>query len=102
MYVREYGELLAQAAAGTSLNGTSLNGTSLNGTERDLLRDLLRGSPEVVHLQPTGSRAVPPRPPSPPRPPGHRARTVTKRGIVVEAAIIVCMRVRVSGLSCTQ
>jgi hypothetical protein len=40
-YVREYGELLAQAAAGSSLNGT----------ERDLLRDILRGSPEVVHLQ---------------------------------------------------
>jgi SAM-dependent methyltransferase len=40
-YVREYGDHLAQAAAGTSLNGT----------ERDLLRDILRGSPEVVHLQ---------------------------------------------------
>ena len=40
-HVREYGDLLAQAAAGSSLTGT----------ERDLLRDILRSSPEVVHLQ---------------------------------------------------
>ena len=40
-HVREYGDLLAQAASGSSLTGT----------ERDLLRDILRCSPEVVHLQ---------------------------------------------------
>jgi len=40
-HVREYGDLLAQAASGSSLTGT----------ERDLLREILRCSPEVVHLQ---------------------------------------------------
>ena len=40
-HVREYGDLLAQAASGFSLTGT----------ERDLLREILRCSPEVVHLQ---------------------------------------------------
>src|SRR5580700_11303043 len=40
-YVREYGDLLAQAASGSSLTGT----------ERDLLRDILRCSPQIVHLQ---------------------------------------------------
>jgi SAM-dependent methyltransferase len=40
-YVREYSELLAQAASGCSLIDT----------ERDLLRRILRGSPEVAHLQ---------------------------------------------------
>ena len=40
-HVREYQDLLAQAAAGSSLIGT----------ERDLLRDVLRRSPQVVHLQ---------------------------------------------------
>ena len=40
-YVREYGDLLAQAASGSSLAGT----------ERDLLREILRCSPEVVHVQ---------------------------------------------------
>jgi SAM-dependent methyltransferase len=40
-YVREYGDLLAQAASGSSLTGT----------ERDLLREILRCSPQVVHLQ---------------------------------------------------
>lgn len=40
-HVRQYQELLAQAAAGSSLIGT----------ERDLLRDVLRRSPQVVHLQ---------------------------------------------------
>lgn len=40
-YVSEYGDLLAQAASGSSLNET----------ERDLLRGILRCSPEVVHLQ---------------------------------------------------
>lgn len=40
-YVREYDDLLAQAASGTSLNAV----------ERDLLRDILDRAPEVVHLQ---------------------------------------------------
>src|SRR5580704_7166017 len=40
-YVREYGDLLAQAASGSSLTST----------ERDLLREILRCSPQVVHLQ---------------------------------------------------
>jgi hypothetical protein len=40
-HVREHGDLLAQAAAGSSLTGT----------ERDLLREILGCSPEVVHLQ---------------------------------------------------
>ena len=40
-YVREYGDLLAQA----------MSGSSLNETERDLLRGILRFSPAVVHLQ---------------------------------------------------
>jgi SAM-dependent methyltransferase len=40
-HIREYSELLALAAAGTSLNDT----------ERELLRTILRSSPEVVHLQ---------------------------------------------------
>lgn len=40
-HVREYDDLLAQAAAGSSLTGT----------ERDLLRAILHCSPEVVHLQ---------------------------------------------------
>lgn len=40
-HVREYENLLAQAAAGSSLIET----------ERDLLREVLRRSPEVVHLQ---------------------------------------------------
>jgi SAM-dependent methyltransferase len=40
-HVREYQELLAEAAAGSSLVDT----------ERELLRDVLRGSPDVVHLQ---------------------------------------------------
>jgi hypothetical protein len=40
-YVCEYGDLLAQAASGSSLTGT----------ERDLLREILRCSPQVVHLQ---------------------------------------------------
>jgi SAM-dependent methyltransferase len=39
--VREYDDLLAQAATGESLCGT----------ERDLLRQILRRAPEVVHLQ---------------------------------------------------
>jgi SAM-dependent methyltransferase len=40
-HVREYGDLLAQAAAGSSLIAT----------ERDLLQEVLNRSPEVVHLQ---------------------------------------------------
>jgi SAM-dependent methyltransferase len=40
-HIREYGELLAQAATGESLIDT----------ERTLLRDVLAGAPEVVHLQ---------------------------------------------------
>ncbi len=40
-YVDEYADHLAQAAAGSSLIGT----------ERQLLREVLRRSPEVVHLQ---------------------------------------------------
>ena len=40
-HVREYADLLAEAAAGTSLNDT----------ERGLLQEVLRRSPEVVHLQ---------------------------------------------------
>jgi SAM-dependent methyltransferase len=40
-HVREYDDLLAQAAAGSSLIAI----------ERDLLRPVLRRSPEVVHLQ---------------------------------------------------
>jgi SAM-dependent methyltransferase len=40
-HVREYDDLLAQAAAGSALTGT----------ERDLLRGILHCSPEVVHLQ---------------------------------------------------
>jgi len=40
-YVREYGDLLAQA----------ISGFSLVETERDLLRGILRFSPVVVHLQ---------------------------------------------------
>jgi SAM-dependent methyltransferase len=40
-HVREYRELLAEAAAGTSLVGI----------EREILRDVLRGAPAVVHWQ---------------------------------------------------
>jgi AcrR family transcriptional regulator len=40
-HVHEYADLLAQAACGSSLTAA----------ERDLLREVLRGSPEVVHLQ---------------------------------------------------
>jgi hypothetical protein len=40
-HVREYDDLLAQAASGSSLTGT----------ERDLLEPVLRFAPEVVHLQ---------------------------------------------------
>jgi SAM-dependent methyltransferase len=40
-HIREYDDLLAQAAAGTTLNET----------ERGLLRVILRDAPEVVHLQ---------------------------------------------------
>ena len=40
-HVREYDDLLAQAAAGTSLNAV----------ERGLLAGILDGAPEVVHLQ---------------------------------------------------
>ena len=40
-YVREYAEFLAKAAAGTSLLAA----------ERELLRDVLRGGPDVVHYQ---------------------------------------------------
>jgi hypothetical protein len=40
-HVREYDELLAEAAAGSSLTDA----------ERDLLREILARSPEVVHLQ---------------------------------------------------
>jgi hypothetical protein len=40
-HVREYDDLLAQAASGSSLTGT----------ERDLLGPVLRSSPEAVHLQ---------------------------------------------------
>ncbi|HEX3961222.1 MAG TPA: class I SAM-dependent methyltransferase [Trebonia sp.] len=40
-HVREYDDLLAQAAAGSSLNAV----------ERELLADILSCSPEVVHLQ---------------------------------------------------
>jgi SAM-dependent methyltransferase len=40
-HVREYQALLSQAAAGSSLVDT----------ERDLLREVLRGSPDVVHWQ---------------------------------------------------
>lgn len=40
-HVREYDDLLAQAASGASLNAV----------ERGLLRDILDGAPEVVHLQ---------------------------------------------------
>jgi SAM-dependent methyltransferase len=40
-YVREYEDLLAQAAAGSSLTAA----------ERDLLAPVLRGAPEVVHPQ---------------------------------------------------
>ena len=40
-HVREYEDLLAQAATGSSLIDT----------ERHLLRDVLRRAPEVVHLQ---------------------------------------------------
>lgn len=40
-HVREYDDLLAQAASGPSLNAV----------ERGLLRDILDGAPEVVHLQ---------------------------------------------------
>jgi SAM-dependent methyltransferase len=40
-HVREYADLLAQAAAGSSLTGT----------ERQLLREVLGRSPRVVHLQ---------------------------------------------------
>jgi len=40
-HVREYADLLAQAA----------DGSSLTGTERELLREVLGRSPEVVHLQ---------------------------------------------------
>ena len=40
-HVREYDDLLAQAASGVSLNAV----------ERGLLRDILDGAPEVVHLQ---------------------------------------------------
>jgi ubiquinone/menaquinone biosynthesis C-methylase UbiE len=40
-HVREYDDLLAQAASGAALNAV----------ERDLLRDILNDAPEVVHLQ---------------------------------------------------
>ena len=40
-HVREYDDLLAQAASGSSLNDT----------ERGLLREILRAAPEVVHPQ---------------------------------------------------
>jgi SAM-dependent methyltransferase len=40
-HVREYDDLLAQAASGASLNGV----------ERELLADILNRAPEVVHLQ---------------------------------------------------
>jgi ubiquinone/menaquinone biosynthesis C-methylase UbiE len=40
-HVREYDDLLAQAASGSSLTGS----------ERDLLRAILRSAPDVVHLQ---------------------------------------------------
>lgn len=40
-HVREYGDLLAQAAAGTSLDAV----------ERDLLAEILTGAPDVIHLQ---------------------------------------------------
>jgi hypothetical protein len=40
-HVREYDDLLAQAASGLSLTGT----------KRDLLEPVLRFAPEVVHLQ---------------------------------------------------
>jgi SAM-dependent methyltransferase len=40
-HVREYDDLLAQAASGSSLTGP----------ERDLLRGILRAAPAVVHLQ---------------------------------------------------
>lgn len=40
-HVREYDDLLAQAASGAALNAD----------ERGLLRDILNGAPEVVHLQ---------------------------------------------------
>jgi SAM-dependent methyltransferase len=40
-HVREYDDLLAQAASGAALNAV----------ERGLLRDILDGTPEVVHLQ---------------------------------------------------
>jgi hypothetical protein len=40
-HVREYGDLLAEAASGASLNAV----------ERGLLRDILDGAPEIVHLQ---------------------------------------------------
>lgn len=40
-YIREYDDLLAQAAAGSSLTGT----------ERELLHEILARSPRVVHLQ---------------------------------------------------
>jgi len=44
-HVREYGDLLAQAASGSSLTGT----------ERDLLREVLRCSPRVARLlRPSG------------------------------------------------
>jgi len=40
-YIDDYDGLLAQAASGSSLNDT----------ERELLREILTHSPEVVHLQ---------------------------------------------------
>jgi len=40
-HVREYDDLLAQAASGASLNAV----------ERGFLADILDGAPEVVHLQ---------------------------------------------------
>lgn len=40
-HVRQYGELLAEAAVGSSLTAT----------ERGLLREILCSSPQVVHLQ---------------------------------------------------
>jgi len=40
-HVREYEDLLAEAASGSSLNTD----------ERDTLREILQGAPEVVHLQ---------------------------------------------------
>lgn len=40
-HVREYDDLLAQAASGAALNAV----------ERGLLRDILDGVPQVVHLQ---------------------------------------------------